>query len=71
LNLVDLGAVCEVASAVIDLAFISQESNLGQPVPSLLSPLVVCLVSGITSKTSTDLKESGIGDGLLVVVASV
>jgi hypothetical protein len=72
LSVINLCAVDEAVTAVGDFVGLDvYQSDIGTPIPSLLSPLEVRLVLRERSKTSGNVKEAAIRDRVLIVIAIV
>ena len=71
LNMVELCAIDLVIATVVEVVVIAHQSNVMSPLEGLLGPLDVGLVSSVSSKTSSDVEEGAVGDGVLVIVSVV
>jgi hypothetical protein len=56
-------------STVVDVVVRIHQSNAGNPIPSLLCLLCVCIVVCVSSKTSTKVEEAAVRDRVLVIVS--
>jgi hypothetical protein len=60
---VEVGAVMVHMGAVIHLVVLGDIPNALDPVPRLLGPLGIRLVSGIAGQTGAEVEEAAVGDG--------
>lgn len=68
LGLVDIGTVLSYMTTIINLVCGGvKETNALHPVPGLLSPVGVSRVTGVSSKSSTQVKETTVSDTFLRV----
>lgn len=66
LGLVDIGTVLSYVTSIINLICGGvEETNALHPVPGLLSPVGVGCVTGVSSKSSTQVKETTVSDTFL------
>ena len=60
LGTVDIRAVVLDVTAVIDVILGIHQANTGDPIPSLVSPVGVRLVTGVSSQSCTQVEEATI-----------
>lgn len=65
------GAIGVHLRAIEDVVKIIHKDGLGHPVPRSLSPVGISGVVGVSRQTGSELKETAVGDAILVVVAVV
>ena len=69
--MIDLGTVMRIVGAIKEVKVWTGQTNIEHPVPGALSPVRIGRVTGINRKTSRQIKEAAVGDGVLVVVPVV
>lgn len=63
-GLVDVGTVLSNMSAIVDEPlFMVDVVDVPEPLPRLLSVFRICCISGVSCKTSADVKEASVGNG--------
>ena len=67
-----LGTVGRGARAIENGEFFGiPQGRVFVPIPDLVSPVDVCLVASVATKASSELEETSVGHGILVVVTDV
>lgn len=57
-------------ATIVDMIISIHVTHIPDPIPSRLGMFVVRVVVSVSSKSSGDIEEAAIGDGVLVIVAS-
>jgi len=70
LDLVDICAVRLDVSPIVNVVLCIHQPNARNPIPSLLRKASVGIITGISSKASTEVEEAAICNGVLVIVSS-
>lgn len=60
-----------VVGTIIDIVLVINQTDTLNPVPSLISPLRVSGVASVSSKSSTNVEETAVRDGVLVVISGI
>lgn len=71
LDMVDRRTVVRNIGAIIDIVLGVNEANSFYPVPSLVSPGGVRIISSIPGQSGTEVEKAPIGDGIFVVISDV
>jgi hypothetical protein len=71
LDVVDRRAVLCVIGSVVEVVVLAHKSYRKLPLPSLLSPIRVGVVPEVLVESRSDVEETAVGDGVLVVVSVV
>jgi len=71
LNTSDVFATVPCSHPIINLAVGTQKGSGCEPIPELVGPFGVFAVVGVSGKTSGQLKEAAVRDGVLILITPV
>lgn len=71
LNTSDVLATVPCSHPIINLSVGTQKGSGSEPIPELVGPFDVFGVVGVSGKTSGQLKETAVRDGVLILIAPV
>lgn len=72
LQMADFGAIDRIVGAIEDVGLVvDQTHGSGHPVPCLFRPVEVARIASVESQACCHVKETAVGDGVLIVVAVV
>ena len=69
LDLVDICAVRFDVSTIIDIVLGVHQPDARHPIPSLLRKGGICIIVCVSGKAGTEVEETAIGNGVLVIVS--